>query len=204
MKRHDPYTVVPLKEITLPRRLQRQLHNAQERHDTGVLLHGIIWMSPQSMSPKRPTLAIWEGKKRLCIFTSYDRRPRWASLEPGEHDITFHVSRSRSSNRFTTTHTLATGDILVAVCEPIQAWTIGKTSPLSDKWHISVLPAPQHDSQVNAPRSRWATIGGVISRKGKKEKMRAAFRRKAYRLGVDEVAGRPVLDNSPEPRVGRC
>lgn len=168
MKRHDPYTVESLSEITLPRRLQRQLHHAQERHDTGVLLHGIIWMSPQSMSPKRPALAIWEGKKRLCIFTSYDRRPRWASLGPGEHDITFHITRSRSSTRFTNTYKLATGDILVAVCQPIQAWTIGKTSPSEDQWYISVLTAPQRDSHSSAPRSWWATIGDTISRKGRK------------------------------------
>ena len=66
--------------------------------------------------------------------------PKWVPLAPGEHTLTLHAVRVRSSSAFTSKLTLTDGDVLVAVCEPIQPWSIFGKSPAMDHWYLGVIP----------------------------------------------------------------
>ena len=41
---------------------------------------------------------------------------------------------------FTSKLILADGDVLVAVCEPMQPWTMFGKSPTMDHWYMGVIP----------------------------------------------------------------
>lgn len=133
--RDDPYVVGPLSEIKLSWRLRR----VSQWHETGLLMHGIIRTPSRSMSPKNPGVSIREGKARLCLARSSTQLPKWVPLPPGEHILTFTAVRVRSSSRFERRFVLAEGDVLVAVCEPIQPWTFYAKSPSADQWHMGVI-----------------------------------------------------------------
>jgi hypothetical protein len=137
--KQDPYLAGPLSEIKLSWRLRWRLRRVRQRHETGLLMQGIIRTPARSMSPKNPAVAIREGEARLCSARSSMQRPKWARLPPGEHILTFHAVRRRSQSSFERRFLLADGDVLVAVCEPIQPWTIFAKSPSADQWHIGVI-----------------------------------------------------------------
>src|SRR5215813_11475622 len=111
--RDDPYVVDPLREIKLSWLVRRRLRRVRHRHQTGLLMHGIIRTPVRSMSPKNPTVAIREGKTWLTTASSADltRLPKWAPLAPGEHHLTFHASRVRSHSTFDRRFVLAEGDV---------------------------------------------------------------------------------------------
>jgi hypothetical protein len=135
--RDDPYVVDPLSEIKLSWLVRRRLRRVRQRHETGLLMHGIIRTPVRSMSPKNPVVSIWEGKTRPWLTGSANltHLPKWAPLAPGEHYLTFNASRSSFDRRFV----LAEGDVLVAICEPIQPWTIFRKSPTADHWYIDLI-----------------------------------------------------------------
>ena len=140
--RDAPYVVGPLSEIRLSWLLRRRLRRVRQRHETGLLMQGIIRTPSRSMSPKNPAVAIREGRTRLCIARSATQIPKWVPLAPGEHHLTFNAVRSRSHSSFDRTFVLAEGDVLIAVCEPIQPWTIFGKSPSADHWYIDVITSP--------------------------------------------------------------
>jgi hypothetical protein len=129
----------PLSEIKLSRSLRRRLRRLRQRHETGLLLQGIIRTPSRSMSPKNPGMSIREGKTWLCTAISWTQFPKWAPLAPGEHQLTFHAYRSRSHSSFSRRFVLAEGDVLVAVCEPIQPWTMFGKPPSADHWYMDVI-----------------------------------------------------------------
>lgn len=133
------YSVQSLCDARLSRILRWRLRSVKKQHLTGLLMQGIIRSPARSMSPKDPSVAVWEGRTRLCIAMSTMHLPKWVPLPPGEHLLTFHASRVRSHSRFQESFTFGEGDILVAVCEPIQPWTFYKKSPSADTWHISLI-----------------------------------------------------------------
>ena len=105
-----------------------------------MLMQGIIRTPSRSMSSNNPAVAVREGKSRLGIVMSPFQIPKWVPLAPGVHSLTFHAVRARSGSSFTSQLVLADGDVLVAVCEPIQPWSIFGKSPSVDHWYMGVIP----------------------------------------------------------------
>lgn len=138
-KRDDQYVVDPLSGVKLSWLLRRRLRRVRARHETGLLMQGIIRTPSRSMSPKNPGVSIREGKTWLCTAQSSTQLPKWVPLAPGEHNLTFHAYRSRSHSSFARRFVLAEGDVIVAICEPIQPWTIFAKSPSADHWYLDVI-----------------------------------------------------------------
>lgn len=149
LARHDgivpktPYTVDPLGQLKMSWLLRQRLRRVRARQETGLLLQGIIRTPSRSMSSKAPAVAVREGRTRLAIVMSSFQIPKWVPLAPGEHELIFHAVRVRSYSSFTREFVLAEGDVLVAVCEPIQPWTVFGKSPSVDHWYVGVLQ-PAH------------------------------------------------------------
>lgn len=136
-----PYTVDPLRQLKMSWLLRQRLRRVRERRRTGLLMQGIIRTPTRSVSSQKPLVAVVRGgKTRLGMVTSPFQIPKWVPLAPGEHQLTFRAVRPRSSSSFACTLTLADGDVLVAVCEPIQPWTIFGKSPSEDHWYLGVIP----------------------------------------------------------------
>lgn len=138
--RHAPYAVDPLSQLKMSWLLRQRLRRVKERHGTGLLMQGIIRTPTRSMSSMKPSVSVREGKNRLGLVMSPFQIPKWVPLPPGEHTLTLHAVRPRSSSAFTSKISLAEGDVLVAVCEPIQPWTIFGKSPAMDHWYLGVIP----------------------------------------------------------------
>jgi hypothetical protein len=138
--RKAPYTVDPLSQFKMSWLMRQRLRWIRDRHGTGLLLQGIIRTASHSMSLAKPSVSVREGETRLGMVTSSFQVPKWVPLAPGEHSLTFHAVRLRSSSSFTAKFTVAHGEVLVAVCEPIQPWTIFGKSPSVDHWYLGVIP----------------------------------------------------------------
>ena len=138
MRRKAPYAIKPLGEAKLSWLARRKLYKHQERRETGLLLHAIIRTPSRSMSSKKPGVAIREGESLLFRSSAYSRLPKWVSIAPGAHDLAFHAYRSSSGSSFTKRIVLAEGNVLVVVCEPIQAWQVYGKSPSADTWYLGI------------------------------------------------------------------
>lgn len=175
--REAPYTVDPLSQLKMSWLLRQRLRRVRERHKTGLLMQGIIRTPTRSMSLKKPVVAVREGKTRLGIVMSPFQIPKWVPLAPGEHNLAFQAVRPRSSSSFTGKLTLADGDVLVAVCEPIQPWSVFGKSPSVDHWYLGVIPKDGSNARAEfrlasrgrkRPRSAQSTPGSspVTNRAG--------------------------------------
>jgi len=120
--------------------LRQRLRRVREQQETGLLMQGIIRTPTRSISSMKPSVSVREGKNRLGMVMSPFQIPKWVPLAPGEHTLTLHAVRVRSSSAFTSKLTLTDGDVLVAVCEPIQPWSIFGKSPAMDHWYLGVIP----------------------------------------------------------------
>lgn len=135
----DPLRVEKLDpQEKLPWRARGVLRRARRRSRTGVVLHAAIRQSPTSMTYQSSVVSVYEGSKRLCMCSRNGRRPKFAKLPPGRHMLTFQVARLWGST-FTREVVLGPGDILVALCEPIQPNVFYKRSPTEDRWRIAVF-----------------------------------------------------------------
>ena len=73
----------------------------------------------------------------MCSQTS--KLPKWVPLEPGVHDLRFSASRwNGSGTSFRRCVDLTAGEVLVAVCEPVQPPVFYAKSPSADLWHLGV------------------------------------------------------------------
>jgi hypothetical protein len=108
-------------------------------------MQGIIRTPERSMLSKKALVAGREGNSRLGMVTSAFQISKWVPLAPGEHLLSFAAVRSSGGSHFTTQVALAEDDVLIAVCEPIQPWTIFGKSPLLDHWYLGVIPVKQQD-----------------------------------------------------------
>jgi hypothetical protein len=133
------YSVRPLTEISLRRRVQRRLRSARRKHLTGIIVYGIIRQGPRAISSRIPTVSVREGKRRLGLCDAASHRPKWAVLAPGAHDLLFLASRSSSSSSFQRRVTLSDQEVLVVVCEPVQPRTIFAKSPEVDTWYLGII-----------------------------------------------------------------
>lgn len=137
----DTYSVHPLVELTLPWRVRRKLRKVKRRGWTGVLMHGVIRTPLNSMSPQAPVVAVREATsgRRLGFSSPRSKSPKWADLLPGPHRLRFNAIRARSASSFEWDVDLGAGDVLLAVCEPIQPWTIFGASPSTDRWYLGMV-----------------------------------------------------------------
>jgi hypothetical protein len=134
----DGVTVLPLGQRDVPWFARIRLSRARKRHQTGVLLSAIIRTNSRAITSRRPLVAIREGGRRLCLCSPSSKFPKFTTLDPGVHLLRFHVSAGESASSFAQSVTLQPGDILVAVCEPVQPWVFYAKSPTADQWHIGV------------------------------------------------------------------
>jgi hypothetical protein len=117
-----------------------KLGRIKARGDTGVLLSAIIRTPPRGISFRQPAVGISEGGTRLCLCGPQSKSPKFVRLEPGEHDLLFIASRTaKSGSGFQRRINLNKGDVFVAVCWPIQPWTIFDASPSVDHWYMGVV-----------------------------------------------------------------
>lgn len=133
------YTVGALDSGRLPRLGRIWLHWIRRRQRTGVLLCAIIRTPARSMARTAPVVALREGADRLCASGRSSKGPKWVPLEPGVHDLRLSAVRpDGSGTSFRRCVNLAPGEVLVAVCEPVQPPVFYAKSPTADRWHLGV------------------------------------------------------------------
>lgn len=133
------YSVNPLTAVKLPWLVRRKLQSVRRKGKAGLLLYGIIRTGSRSMSRKQPVVSVGEGNNSLGMCSSHSRLPKWCPLAPGTHDLLFLASRWVSSSSLRARVSLLDGDVLVAVCEPVQPWTIYAKRPAVDTWYLGVI-----------------------------------------------------------------
>ena len=141
MAEKSPYTVQPLSEVRLSWPVRFQLRRIRKLRGTGLLMHAVIRTPMRTMSANKPVVSVSGGQESLCGSGSASKFPKWVPLAPGAHDLSFHVSRSRSRSSFDRRFTLREGDVLVAVCEPIQQrqWIGYRHPPSADLWYLGII-----------------------------------------------------------------
>lgn len=139
MAESSPYSVLALADAKLSFSARRKLRRAQRRGRTGVVLQGIIRTGTRSLQGRQAVVGIDEGAKELGMVSAHARSAKWANLSPGRHRLRFIATRTASSSVFERDIELKSGQILVAVCEPIQPWSPFGRSPEEDRWYIGIV-----------------------------------------------------------------
>jgi hypothetical protein len=142
------YRVSPLVADDLPWPVRVRLRSARKKGRTGLLLYGIIRTWPRAMTRETPLVWITEGKRRLGICSPTRHLPKWVALVPGAHDLSFFASRTVAFSSFDDRVTLSEGDVLVAVCEPVQPNTFYARSPDADLWNLGIIDSKGHARPV--------------------------------------------------------
>jgi hypothetical protein len=133
------YAVSPVVLDQLPWMVGVRLRSAQNRGRTGFILYGRIRQGPRAISSRLPHAGIMEGKRRLATRGASGRLPQWKSLSPGTHKLTFIAGDGNDFSAFDQPVTLNEGDVLVAVCEPVQPNTFYAKSPEVDQWSLGIV-----------------------------------------------------------------
>lgn len=149
----DEVAVLPLSERDMPWFARLKLGRARKRHQTGLLLSAIIRTGSRAITSRRPVVAIREGRRRLCMCSPSSKFPKFTVLNPGVHLLRFHASAGKSGSSFELSVALQPGEILIAVCEPVQPWVFHAKSPAADQWHIGVDRA-RRDQQAGSDPDR--------------------------------------------------
>lgn len=154
MAEKSRYSVRPLSEVRLSWLVRFQLRRIRKRHGTGLLMHALIRTPVRSVSANKPVASVSEGGVSLCGSSSASKFPKWVPLAPGRHDLSFYASRSRSRSSFDKRFTLREGDVLVAVCEPIQQrQRIGyRHPPSADRWYLNIIGTDDSVSPTSKKR----------------------------------------------------
>lgn len=136
----SPLSVTELEATEkIPWVAQIYLSRALRRGRTGVLLDANIRDPPRSMSPKWGIVWIKENGESLCARSKSERLPKFVGIGPGKHDLEFIVTRrGRGGISFSKEIELQPGQVLVALCEPIQPNVFYKKSPTADAWRIGI------------------------------------------------------------------
>ena len=127
--REVPYVERELSEIPLPWLARVRLRRIRRQRRTGLLLHGVIGTSSRSLSAYAPLVVVLEGREVLCACSKTSKLPKWVPRQPGTHEFEFRARNGRSHSTFSRSFELSDGDILVAICRPIQ-----------DKWWFQQRP----------------------------------------------------------------
>lgn len=132
------HSVHSLDEIKLPWRVRRRLPKLQRAGRSGVLVHGIIKNSSHGITKLNNLIWVSDNKTYSSRVSARSRHPKWFEVQPGTHFLKFHAVRSRTFSELHQEFTLKQGQILVAICWPIQPWTIFGKSPETDRWYLGV------------------------------------------------------------------
>ncbi len=148
MKRSSaPHSVRPLDEVQrMPWRARRLLRRVQRSGGTGVLLIAEIREPIRSFSDKAGIVSIREDGQRICSRDRFVKAPKFVELAPGLHDLEFVVIRFRASrtSSFRRAVELQEGDVLVALCDPVQPNTFYRKSRTVDSWFVWIPSAPSN------------------------------------------------------------
>jgi hypothetical protein len=129
------YEVSPVVPDVLPWLVRVWLRSARRKARTGLLLYGIIRQGPIQISSQMPYASIREGKRHLGMRGPSNRLPKWVSLTPGAHELSFQAGNSIRFSSFEARMSLNEGDVLVALCEPVQR----SKSPKADMWKLGII-----------------------------------------------------------------
>lgn len=146
MKRSDaPLSVGALDEVKrIPWRARKCLGRAQKRGRTGVLLIAEIREPIRSLTDRAGTVSIRENGLEICYRDRFSKAPKFVELAPGLHELEFTVIRLRESrtSSFRRAVELQEGDVLVALCDPVQPNTFYRKSQAVDSWFVGILSPP--------------------------------------------------------------
>jgi hypothetical protein len=125
----------------MPWRARRRLRREQRRARTGVLLIAEIREPIRSFTDKAGVVSVRENGLEVCFRDRYVKSPKFVALAPGLHEMEFMVTRLRvsGSSSFKRLVDLQKGEILVALCDPVQPNTFYRKSPTVDSWFIGVI-----------------------------------------------------------------
>ncbi|MFE1989530.1 hypothetical protein [Streptomyces mirabilis] len=125
----------------IPWSVRRRLHRERKKGMTGVLLFAEIREPIRGLTNKSGVISLWENDAELCYRSSTARKPKFVVLSPGPHRIDFRVLRLRKSKStsFQKVVQLEEGDILVAMCDPVQPNVFYRRSPEADSWIVGVV-----------------------------------------------------------------
>jgi hypothetical protein len=146
MKRSDaPPSVRTLDEVKrIPWRAGKLLRRVQKSGRTGVLLIAETREPIRSFTHKAGVVSIRENGLEICSRNRSTKAPKFVELAPGLHDMEFMVIRlmeSRTSS-FRRAVELREGDVLVALCDPVQPNTFYRKSRTADSWFVGILSPP--------------------------------------------------------------
>lgn len=140
MSRNQQLSVSNLAEYDkIPWTARMRLRRAIRRGRTGALLHAEIREPPQGVSLKSSVVSMREPDGFHVYCGKMPKLPAFVELKPGRHDLQFMVTRMRGDTSFSRAVDLKRGDVLVALCEPIQPNVFYKRSPSTDTWRIGVV-----------------------------------------------------------------
>jgi hypothetical protein len=139
MPQQDRSVVGALADRKIAWYARRKLAYAKSLGQTGVLLSGVIRTPSRGITSKQSIVSVRVDDTVLCSCSPQSKFPKFAVLGAGPHRLTFDAIRSRSTSSFERYISLNPGDVLVAICEPIQSWTIFGASPDADRWWLGVM-----------------------------------------------------------------
>ncbi|WP_028809982.1 hypothetical protein [Streptomyces sp. 351MFTsu5.1] len=118
------------------------LQREQRKGRTGVLVFAEIREPVRSLTHEAGIVSVWEDGVELCCRSRAAKTPRFVELHPGSHRLKFKVIRlkARRSTSFTQVVDLQEGQILVALCDPVQPDVFYRRSPDADSWVIGLFP----------------------------------------------------------------
>jgi hypothetical protein len=85
----------------------------------------------------------------LCRCSHITKFPKWASPEPGPHDLHFIAGRRETASSFDKRFVLEDGDVVVAVCAPIESKLIRTQRRPADCWYLGILSTPTTSDSIS-------------------------------------------------------
>ncbi|WP_415949942.1 hypothetical protein [Streptomyces sp. KLOTTS4A1] len=120
--------------------VRRRLRSIKRSGRTGLLLVSEIREPVRSFTFKAGVVSVHERGNELCFGSRDSKRPKFVELEPGSHSLELRVTRMQAgrSTVASTDMELNAGDILVIVCDPVQANVFYRRSPSRDSWTVGI------------------------------------------------------------------
>lgn len=134
-------------------RARRRLRRIKKAGKAGVLLVAEIREPVRSLTFKAGVVSVRKGPVELCFASSVSRRPKFVELAPGLHSLDFRVLRMRGSRSSSITEAveLRAGDVIVVLCDPVQANVFYRRSPELDTWVVGGCLTLELNSVALAP-----------------------------------------------------
>ncbi|MDV9173698.1 hypothetical protein R6V09_26800 [Streptomyces sp. W16] len=140
----------------LPSRARKRLRRVRRSGRTGVLLIAEISEPVRSFTDRAGVVSIRENGLEICFRDRFVKAPEFVELAPGLHDLEFMVSRPWANriSWFRRAVELRAGDVLVALCDPVQPHTFYRKSPSADSWFVGILSPVEDVSDSFKTRPR--------------------------------------------------